>query len=278
MAVTSFTPLLGLALPTTGDLSGTWGTVVNDAITGLLDSAVAGTTTLSADTDVTLSTTNGATNQARNAVIRWTASGTVTRNITAPAQSKAYIVINATGGTQSIVIRGAGPTTGVTVPAGRKALVAWNGSDFVEISGGLINLATDVVGVLPVANGGTNIASYTAGDMIYATGTTTLVKRGIGTTGQVLTVAGGVPTWATPASGLPSQTGNAGKWLTTDGATASWQPLITPGGGGAIAINYDVVSTSYTVATGTNGFSVGPITINDGITVTVASGQRWVVV
>jgi hypothetical protein len=278
MAVTSFTPLLGLALPTTGDLSGTWGTVVNDAITGLLDSAVAGTTTLSADTDVTLSTTNGATNQARNAVIRWTASGTVTRNITAPAQSKAYIIINATGGTQSIVIRGAGPTTGVTILAGRKALVAWNGSDFVEISGGLINLATDVVGVLPVANGGTNIASYTAGDMIYATGTTTLVKRGIGTTGQVLTVAGGVPTWATPASGLPSQTGNAGKWLTTDGATASWQPLVTPGGGGAIAINYDVVSASYTVATGTNGFSVGPITINDGITVTVASGQRWVVV
>jgi hypothetical protein len=259
-------------------LSGTWGTVVNDAITGLLDSAVAGTTTLSADTDVTLSTTNGATNQARNAVIRWTASGTVTRNITAPAQSKAYIIINATGGTQSIVIRGAGPTTGVTILAGRKALVAWNGSDFVEISGGLINLATDVVGVLPVANGGTNIASYTAGDMIYATGTTTLVKRGIGTTGQVLTVAGGVPTWATPASGLPSQTGNAGKWLTTDGATASWQPLVTPGGGGAIAINYDVVSASYTVATGTNGFSVGPITINDGITVTVASGQRWVVV
>ena len=52
MAVTNFSPLLGLALPTTGDLSGTWGTVVNDAITGLLDSAIAGTTTLSADVDV----------------------------------------------------------------------------------------------------------------------------------------------------------------------------------------------------------------------------------
>lgn len=258
MAVTNFTPLLGLALPTTGDLSGTWGTTVNDAITGLLDSAVAGTTTLSADTDVTLSTTNGAANQARNAVIRWTASGTVTRNITAPAQSKAYIVINATGGTQSIVIRGAGPTTGVTVPAGRKALVAWNGLDFVEISGGLINLATDVVGVLPVANGGTGLST-------------------VGTNGQILQVVAGAPAWAT-FTGLPSQTGNAGKWLTTDGAAASWQPLITPGGGGAIAINYDVVSTSYTVAAGTNGFSVGPITINDGVTVTVASGQRWVVV
>jgi hypothetical protein len=172
MAVTNFTPLLGLALPTTGDLSGTWGTVVNDAITGLLDSAVAGTTTLSADTDVTLSTTNGAANQARNAIILWTASGTVTRNITAPAQSKAYFVINATGGTQSIVIRGSGPTTGVTVPAGARALVAWNGSDFVKVVSNPVVLTSDVSGVLPLANGGTN--SSTASGARTNLGATTL--------------------------------------------------------------------------------------------------------
>jgi len=155
MAVTNFSPLLGLALPTTGDLSGTWGATVNDAITSLIDSAVAGTTTLSANADVTLSTTNGAANQARNAVILWTASnGATTRNITAPAQSKAYVVINA--GTGSIVIRGSGPTTGITIPSGTKALVAWNGSDFVKIISNPVVLTTDVSGVLPVANGGTN--------------------------------------------------------------------------------------------------------------------------
>lgn len=130
---TAYTPLLGLALPTTGELTGTWGTTVNDAITSLLDTAVAGTTTLSADSDVTLSSTTGASNQARAAIILWTASGTVTRSITAPAQSKAYVVINATGGTQSIVFRGAGPTTGVTIAAGDKALIAWNGSDFIRV-------------------------------------------------------------------------------------------------------------------------------------------------
>jgi hypothetical protein len=159
MAVTNFTPLLGLALPTTGDLSGTWGTTVNDGITDLLDDAVAGTTTLSADTDVTLSTTNGADNQARSAVILWTASnGATTRNITAPAQSKAYVVINA--GTGSIVIRGSGPTTGVTLPAGTKALVAWNGSDFVKIASNPVVLTTDVSGTLAVANGGTGLTSF----------------------------------------------------------------------------------------------------------------------
>jgi len=133
MAVTNFTPLLGLALPTTGDLSGTWGATVNTAITDLIDDAIAGTVTLSADADVTLTTTNGADNQARNAIILWTASnGATTRNITAPAQSKAYIVINA--GTGSVVIRGAGPTTGVTVASGARAIVAWSGSDFVNTS------------------------------------------------------------------------------------------------------------------------------------------------
>jgi len=165
MAVTNFSPLLGLALPTTGDLQGTWGVTVNDSITSLLDSAVAGTTTLSADADVTLSTTNGAANQARNAVILWTASnGATTRNITAPAQSKAYLVINA--GTGSIVIRGSGPTTGVTVPTGNRALVVWNGSDFVLLS------MTNTSGLVPAANGGTGLSSpSTAGNVLTSTGT-----------------------------------------------------------------------------------------------------------
>jgi hypothetical protein len=175
MAVTNFSPLLGLALPTTGDLSGTWGTTVNDSITQLLDSAVAGTTTLSADADVTLSTTNGAANQARNAVILWTASnGANTRNITAPAQSKAYLVINA--GTGSIVIRGAGPTTGVTLPAGARALVAWNGSDFVKIVSNPVVLTSDVSGVLPEANGGTGESTYTSGQLLIGNAAGGLTK------------------------------------------------------------------------------------------------------
>jgi hypothetical protein len=130
---TGNTTLLGLALPVEGELDGTWGDVVNQSITELVDSAVAGTTTLSADADVTLTTTALAANQARQAVILWTASnGATTRNVTAPAQSKPYIVINA--GTGSIVLRGAGPTTGVTIVAGEKCLAAWNGSDFVKVS------------------------------------------------------------------------------------------------------------------------------------------------
>jgi len=190
MAVTNFSPLLGLALPTTGDLSGIWGTTVNTSITNLLDSAVAGTTTLSADADVTLTTTNGSANQARNAIILWTASGTVTRNITAPAQSKAYLVINATGSTQSIVLRGAGPTTGVTIPAGARALVAWNGSDFVKIVSNPVSLTTDVTGVLPEANGGTGESSYTNGQLLIGNTAGGLTKATL-TAGSNVTITNG---------------------------------------------------------------------------------------
>lgn len=179
MAVTNFTSLLGLALPTTGDLSGTWGTTVNDSITSLLDSAIAGTTTLSSDLDVTLSTTNGAANQARNAVINCTGARTSVKTVTAPAQSKAYVVINATTGGYGVKFVGAGPTTGVTIANGDSALVAWNGSDFVIVAA----KSGDVYG--PAASIDNEIALYsgTTGKLIKRATATGILKATSGVLG-----------------------------------------------------------------------------------------------
>ncbi len=47
--------------------------------------------------------------------------------------------------------------------------------------------------------------------------------------------------------------------------------------GGAIYENSDEITSSYTIAAGKNGHSVGPITIASGAAVTITSGQRWVV-
>jgi hypothetical protein len=45
---------------------------------------------------------------------------------------------------------------------------------------------------------------------------------------------------------------------------------------GAIILNTTTVSANYTL-TGQNGMSVGPVTIANGVSVTVADGSRWVV-
>lgn len=140
---TAYTSLLGLALPVTGELSGTWGDVVNDYLTNYIDASVAGAQTISgSQTAVTLSTTNGSalsqagsgsTGSAQYQIINCTGNPAGTLTITAPASSKSYIIINATSTSQSVKIVGTGPTTGVTVATGQRALVAWNGSDFVQI-------------------------------------------------------------------------------------------------------------------------------------------------
>jgi hypothetical protein len=126
----NYTTLLGLAKPVTGTEANTWGDVVNDSITSLLDTAIAGTTTITADT--TLTTTTGAANQSRQAILLCSpASANIT--ITAPAQSKIYTVIN-TSATYTVTVRGVGPTTGVTLSVSESAVVAWNGTDFIRIS------------------------------------------------------------------------------------------------------------------------------------------------
>ena len=129
---TSYTTLLGFALPVTGELDGTWGDTVNNSITQLVEDSVAGTATQSvASGDWTLTTTgSGAANQARCAIIRPTGSPGVSRNVIAPGSSKAYIVDNQSN---AAVVFKASATTGVTIAAGKQALVAWNGSDFVQV-------------------------------------------------------------------------------------------------------------------------------------------------
>jgi len=132
---TAYTSLLGFALPVTGELSGTWGDTVNNSITELVEDSIAATATQSvAGADWDLSTTgSGAVNQARCAIIIPTGSPGVTRNINAPKSSKAYIVVNQSNA--SVVFRGgpSSPTSGVTVASGDRVMVAWNGTDFVQI-------------------------------------------------------------------------------------------------------------------------------------------------
>jgi hypothetical protein len=327
---TAATSLLGLALPVTGELSGTWGDTVNNAITSLLDTAVAGTTTLSSDADVTLTTTTLASNQARQAIILWTASGTATRTITAPAQSKVYVVINKTSSTQSIKLVGVGPTTGVTIIAGESAVCSWNGVDFIKVGSTVANAAgsntqvqfnsSGVLGasanltwngttlaVTGALTASTDSAFTSTGALQISKGTTaqqpgsptTGMLRYNSTTNEFEGYSGSSPAWksvggsaisndtstatniypllAAATSGTAANVYTSNAKLLYKPSTGEFSSTVLNASNG-IVVNSATISESYTVASGSNAMSAGPVTVASGQSVTVASGSRWVVV
>ena len=144
---TGATGQLGLALPVQGELSGTWGNTVNNAITEYTNIAIAATLTLTNDGAVTLANTTGtdlATNitssltgagtvTAQFAIVRVTGTLTTAKVVTAPSYSKTYTVVNAaTGG---VVTFKASGQTGVSIAVGESAFVYFNGTDYVKLAG-----------------------------------------------------------------------------------------------------------------------------------------------
>ena len=85
-------------------------------------------------------------------------------------------------------------------------------------------------------------------------------------------------TWA-EVDALPSQTGNAGKYLTTDATNASWATLDTDANSTTKGLYEmaNVISANYVIGTNNNAISAGPITINSSISVTIPSGSTWVI-
>ena len=310
----NYTTLLGLAEPVTGTESGTWGDDVNKGITDYLDIAIAGTQTISgSQTAVTLSVTNGssagsniaqagsgATGSSQYQVINCTGNPAGTLTVTVPASSKTYVVINATSTSQSVKIVGSGPTTGVTIVSGEKALVAWNGSDFVRVG----NYNGPLVATSLTASADSSFTS--TGYLQISKGTTgqqpgspaTGMLRYNTTTNQFEGYSGSSPAWnpvggaslsndTSTASNLyplfASATSGSATTIYTSNAKLLYKPstgelsVSAPVASNGIFVNNATVGTSYTIASGYNGQSVGPVTISSGVAITVSSGQRWLV-
>ena len=252
------TSLIGLTLPATGTLSGQWGDTVNNAISQIVDVAVAGTQTITVDTDIDLAVTEGTyastgltANSSQYAVLLCTGARTALRFINTPKQSKTYVVINDTSGGFAVTVRGGptSPTTGVTVAAGTRAIIAWNGSDFVNVGGGSAAGSTTQVqfnssgafgasanltfdGTTLTANDFID-SSLTASKPVFTNGSKNLVSTGTlgvdqGGTGLTTTTAYSVVFSGTTSTGNFQASigpGTTGYLLTSNGAGVlpSWQ-------------------------------------------------------
>jgi hypothetical protein len=202
--------------------------------------------------------------------------------------------------------------------------VTW-GTNSLYLNSTIVTGGTWQGGTIQPGYGGTGLTTFTgANNALYSTGASTL------TAGTLPIVAGGTgQTTANAAFNAlaPSQGGNSGKYLTTDGTDASWgtisagasisndtttatnvYPLFADATTGTpttiytsnakllykpstgdlqssavtasngIFVNSATVTSSYTVASGNNASSAGPLLVDSGVTVTVASGGRWVIV
>ena len=222
--------------------------------------------------------------------------------------------------------------------------------------GGTVNLTN----ALTTGNGGTGLASYTAGDLTYYATGTAFTKLAIGSANYVLTSSGTAPQWSqnlsigsltasadssftstgalliskgttgqqpgSPATGMmryntttnqfegysgssPAWKSIGGSALSNDTSTASnLYPVFAGATSGTaenlytsnanylykpstgelqalemvatngLIVNSATVSANYTIPSGSNAMSAGPVTVNSGITVTVSSGSVWTVI
>lgn len=164
---------------------------------------------------------------------------------------------------------------------------------------------------VPISAGGTGQTTASAafnalspitstGDLIIGNGVNSATRLAIGSNGTVLQSNGTTASWVSFTSGasLSNDTSTASNLYplfanATSGTpstifTSNAKLLYKPSTGelqasqlvasNGLILNSTTVSTSYTVAAGTNAMSVGPITVASGQSVTVSSGQRWVVI
>lgn len=208
---------------------------------------------------------------AFTSIVSTSPSGVLTR---AAATQDGVQIVGRSGGTSSYEVT----LTPTTLTADR-TLTLPNLSGALLVDGG--PLGTPSSGTVTNLTGTASInINGTVGAATPNTGAfTTISATGDGTfsgTGQVKLPAGTTAQRSgSPATGMLRYNTSLSSFEGYDGT--AWGGIGGAQAGGAIVTNKSVASVSYTIASGENGMSVGPVTINSGVTVTVSSGQRWLV-
>lgn len=355
---TAYTPILKLALPVTGELNGTWGTVVNDNITSMVEQAVAGLATINTWTanSHTLTTANGTTSESRCAMLVIDDDGagnpSAAATVICPTATKSYIVRNLCG--QTVTVR-TSAGTGVAIPNNQAALVFCDGTNVVTgaFNGDVVGPATSTNNAIVTFDGTTgkiikdNSGATISAGVITATGfsgpltgtvgaatpntgaftnftasgtaaftSTGAVKVSAGTTGeQPGTPTAGMFRFNTTTVKFEGYNGTVwgaiggGSTITNDTSTATniYPALLNATSGEAanlytsnakllykpstgefqssvlnaangIVVNNATVSVDYSIPSGSNAMSAGPVTVASGITVTIPSGSVWAII
>ena len=194
--MSTYSSSLRVELITSGDQAGTWGNTTNDNFAYVFDAAIAGYQTVSVTSASQAFTYNNgpvstaSLNQSVYAMLRLTTTTGAAFSVYAPPVSKQYIIWNNSGYAATIynstvIGNTTAAGTGVTIADGDRVLVWSNGTNFYEIK------TSNITGTVAIANGGTGQTTANAAFNALA----------------------------------PSQTGNNGRYLKSDGTNASWDAI-----------------------------------------------------
>ncbi len=313
--MSTFTPLK-IERIGTGEQSGTWGDTTN-ANLNAIEALITGTVDITfASATKTLTLTNStAAQDGRNLRLNLIGTSGGPQDLVLPAGvAKLYLVRNGTAdiitckstgsGVVAIpAIVGAVPTSQFIYSDGTNVTVAETLVGGSTTDGVFRNLSASgaVTGAGftarfatpgPIGNTSPSTGNFTT---LGTTGTTTL---GNAVGDQVIFNAGtatvpnnlifsGTGTITTPSGTTAQRPGSPGEGMLRynseldefEGYAASAWGSIGGGAsaGGAVYENKQIITANYTMTSGTNGHSVGPITVNSGVVVTIPSGSAWLV-
>jgi len=279
----SYSPLLRLELIGSGEQAGLWGSSTNVNLGTLVEQAIAGVGSiyLASSADYTLTSLNGAPDNARNAVLSFTgAAGLTATNIIIPASQKLYVVRNGSGA--DLKFKTAAQVSSLTVKNGDATLV------FCDGASALSGIVTTNVGTISVSGGGTGVATFAAGGgVVKSPGGTTALTTGAVVLSSANEVSGklGVANGGTGVDTLAANgllVGNGVSAVTTlsgtsIGQVATWNgtawtsaaPTVGSVGSvfgriGAVVAQPSDYSSYYANLTGTNASGTWPISITGG--------------
>ena len=104
----------------------------------------------------------------------------------------------------------------------------------------------------------------------------TLQNVTLNSSGAVTVPVGTTVQQPTPATGMLRFNTDITQFEGYNGV--SWSGVGGAAAGGAISLNNQSATVSYTITSTQNGFSVGPITTAAGVTITVSAGSRWIII
>lgn len=223
----TYSTKLGFQLPETSEQTGVWGNSTNLNFGKLIEQSIAGATVLNVTSlggAYTLNDLDGAVDQSRSAILRFTGTPGSTTTITVPTSPKVYVVRNDSDAT--IQLKTSAQVTPITIGVNEANIFYCDGTDVVK------GIEDIVDPILAVSGGGTGVGTFTAG----------IVKTPGGITPFITETTVGLDTFEVGGI-LPATRGGTGVILSTTGSilygagTSAWGNLIGTASGDYIVSN-----------------------------------------